>query len=59
MTSIKDKFTSLHFFNQFSSVHIVDGTQSHVLDDEVVQATPSLNLRIVLYVKKFPISLLS
>ena len=59
MTGIKDKFTSLHLFTQFSSVNIADGTQSPVLGDEVVQVTPSLNLKNVLYVPKFPVSLLS
>ena len=59
MTGIEDKFTSLHLFTQFSSVNIVDGTQSLVLCDGVVQATSSLNLKNVLYVSKFPISLLS
>jgi len=57
MTSIKDKFTSLHLFTQFSSVNIADGTQSHVFGDGVVWATPSLNLKNVLYVPKFPVSL--
>jgi len=59
MTGIKDKFTSSHFFTQFSSVNIVDGTQSPVLSDGVVQATPFLNLKNVLCVLKFSISLLS
>jgi len=59
MTGIKDKFMSLHLSNKFSSVTIVDGTQSPVLGDRVVQATSSLNLTIVLYVLKFPVKLLS
>ena len=59
MTGIKDKFTFLHPSIQFSSVNIVDGTQSSVLDDGVVQATPSWNLKNVLYFLKFPVSLLS
>jgi len=59
MTGIKDKFTSLHLSTQFSSVNITASTQSSVLGDVVVQATPSLNLKNVLYVPKFPISLLS
>jgi len=58
MTGIKDKFTSLHLFTQFSSVNIVDGTQSPILGDGVVQATPSLNLKNMLYVPKFHVSLL-
>jgi len=59
MTTIKNKFTSLHLFNQFSYVNIADVTQSPVLGDGVVQATPSFNLKNVLYVPKFPLSLLS
>ena len=59
MTSIKDKFISLHIFNQFSSVNIVDGTRSLVLGNKVVHATPSLNLTDVLYVPIFFITLLS
>jgi len=59
MTGIKDKFTFLHLFTQFSSVNIADDTESPVLGDEAVQATPSLNLKNVLYVLKFLVSLLS
>ena len=59
MTGIKDKFTSLHLSTQFSSVNIVDGTQSPILGDGVVQVTPSLNLKNLLYVPKFSVSLLS
>ena len=59
MTGIKNKFISLHLYTQFSSVNIVDGTQSLVLGDGVVQATPSLNFKNVLYVLKFYVSLLS
>jgi len=59
MTGIKDKFISSHLFNQFSSVNIVDDTQSHVLGNGVVQITPSLNLTNMLYVLKFSVSLLS
>ena len=33
MTGIKDKFTYLHLFTQFSSVNTSDGTQSPVLGD--------------------------
>jgi len=36
ITGIKNKFTFLHLFIQFSSVNIVDGTQSPVLGDKVV-----------------------
>ena len=59
MTNIKDKFINLHLFNKFSSVNIVDGTQSLIFGDGIVQATPSLNLSNVLYVSKFHVSLLS
>jgi len=58
MIGIKDKFTSLHLFTQFSSVNIADGTQSSVLGDRVVHATPPLNLKNVLYFLKFPVNLL-
>jgi len=56
---IKDKFTSIHLSTKISSVNIADGTQSPVLGDGVIQATPFLNLKNVLYILKFPISLLS
>jgi len=59
MPGIKDKFTFSHLSTQFSSVNIADGTQSHVLGDGVAQATPSLNLKNVIYVPKFLVSLLS
>ena len=64
MTDIKDKFIYLHIFTQFSYVNIVDGniadgTQSSVLGDGVVQATLFLNLKNVLYVLNFLVSLLS
>ena len=59
MVGIKNKFISLHLSNQFSSFNIADGTQFHVLGNGVVLATPSLNLTNVLYVSKFPGSLLS
>ena len=59
MIGIKDKFNFLHLFTKISSVNIADGTQSLVLGDGVVQATPSLNLKNVLYVLKFSVSLLS
>ena len=58
MIGIKDKFTFLHLFTQFSSINITDGTQSPVLGDGVVQATLSLNLKNVLYVLKFLVNLL-
>ena len=51
MTCIKDKFTSLHLATQFSSINIIDGTQSLVLGDGAVQATPSLNLKNVICFK--------
>ena len=59
MTGIKDKFTSFHLSTQLSSINIVNGTQYPVLGNGVVQATPSLNLKNVLYVPKFSVSLLS
>ena len=34
MTSNKDKFIFLYLSNKFSSINIVEGTQSHVLGDE-------------------------
>jgi len=59
MTCTKEKFIFLHLFNKFPPVNIVDDTQSHVLGDEVVQTTPSLNLTSVLCVPKFSVSFLS
>ena len=59
MISIKQKFVSLHLSNKFPSVNITDDTQSLVLGNGVVQATPSLTLTDVLYVPKFSVSLLS
>ena len=41
------------------SVKIADGTQSPVLGNGVIQATPSLTLTDILYVSRFPVSLLS
>lgn len=58
MTGIKEKFHSLSFSDKFPSVHIVDGSFTPVLGDEVVQATPSLTLTNLLYVPEFPVSLL-
>ena len=59
MTGIKKKFVSLNLSNKFLSVSIIDGTQSLVLGNGVVQGTPSLTLTDVLYVPKFHVSLLS
>ena len=59
MTGIKNKFTFLHLFTQIFSVSIADGIQSSILGYGAVQATPSLNFKNMLYVLKFPISLLS
>jgi len=59
MTCIKNKFIYVYLFTQFYSVNIADSTQFLVLGDGVVQATSSLNLKNVLYVPKFPVSLLS
>ena len=46
MTGIKDKFTYLHLFTQFSSINILGGTQSPVHSDGVVQAAPFLNIKM-------------
>ena len=56
MTCIQKKFDSLYLSNKFSSVNIVDDTQSLVLGNRVVHATPSLTLSDVLYVLKFSVS---
>ena len=45
--------------NAHPSVKITDGTHSPVLGNGVVQVTPSLTIFYVLYVPRFPISLLS
>jgi len=44
MTGIKQKFISLKFSNTYPSVKIADDTQSPVLGNEIIQATPSLTL---------------
>jgi len=44
MTGIKQNFVSLHLSNKFSYVNIIDGTQSPVLGNVNIQATPSLTL---------------
>jgi len=59
MIGIKQKFVSLNLSSIHPSVKITDGTHSHVLGNEVVQATPSLTLTNILYVSWFPVSLLS
>ena len=46
MIRIQNYFNSLHLSNIFSSVNIADGTQSTVLGNEVVHATPSLTLTV-------------
>jgi len=43
MTGIKQKIISLKFTSAYPLVKIADGTQSSVLGNEVVQATPFLN----------------
>jgi len=54
------KICSIKFFsNIYLFVKIVDGTQSSVLGNVVVQATLSLTLADVLYVPKILVSLLS
>jgi len=50
MTSIKQKFIPLNLSSVSPSVKIDNDTQSYVLDNEVVQATPFLTLTDVLYI---------
>ena len=59
MTGTIQKFVFLNMSTTHTSVKIVDGTHSPVLDNGVVQATSSLTLTDVLYVPCFPVSLLS
>ena len=59
MTSIKQKFIPLNLSSVSPSVKIDNDTQSYVLDNEVVQATPFLTLTDVLYIPWFFISLMS
>jgi len=59
MTSIKQKFVSLKFSNAYPPVKIIDGTQSRVLGNGVVQATLSLTITDVLYILNFHVSILS
>ena len=59
MTSITQKFVSLNMSTAHPSVKIADGTHSSVLGSGVVQAPPSLTFTDVLYVSRFPVSLLS
>ena len=59
MTGIIQKFVFLKYSNTYPPVKIADGTQSPVLGNWVVQATPSLTLIDVLYVPKFPVSILT
>jgi len=59
MTGIKQKFVSLNLSNTFPQVNLADGTQSPLLGNEIVQTTPSLTLIDVIFVPKFPVSLLS
>jgi len=57
-TCIKQKFISLNL-SKFPPVNIVDGTQSPILGNGVVQATPSLTLTNVPFVLKFSVYMLS
>jgi len=59
MTVIKEKIMSLNLSNTYSSVKIADVSYSLVLGNGIVHATPSLTLTDVLFVPKFPVSLLS
>jgi len=59
MTGITQKFVFLNMTTTYPSIKIADGTHSHVLGNEIVQATPSLTLTDVLYVPYFHVSLFS
>ena len=59
MIGITQEFVSLNFSHIHPSVKIDDCTHSPVLDNGVVQGTPSLTLTDVLYVPYFHVSLLS
>ena len=59
MTGITQKFVFLNMSTVHPSVKIADGTHSPVSENGVIQATPSLTLTDVLYVPRFPFSLLS
>ena len=50
MTGTKQEFVSLNLSHFHISVKIADGTHSPVLENGVVEATPSLTLTDVLYV---------
>ena len=58
MTDIKQKFVSLNLSSVQPSVKIADNTHSPLLGNGVVQAAPSLTLTDVIYVPRFPVSLL-
>ena len=58
MTDIKQKFVSLNLLSVQPSVKIADNTHSPLLGNGVVQAAPSLTLTDVIYVPRFPGSLL-
>ena len=59
MSGIKQKFASLKISNTYPFVKKADGTQPPVLDNGVFQPTPFLTFTDVLYISKFPVSLLS
>jgi len=59
MTGNKENFMSVNMSNTYSSVKIVDGSHSLVLENGVVHATLSLIPTGVLFVPKFLVSLLS
>ena len=59
MIDTKQEFVLLNLSRVHPSVKIVDGIHSPVLGNGVVQSTPSLTLTDILYVPRFPVSLLS
>jgi len=59
MRGTKQEFVSLNLSRVHPSVKIVDGTHSPVIGNVIVQATLSLTITDVLYVPRFPVSLLS
>ena len=58
MTGIKDKFLSPSFSDNIHPLNIIDGT-SFTLHGKRVHAIASLSLDDVLFVLKFPVSLLA
>jgi len=55
----KQEFVSLNLSRVHPSVKIIDGIYSPALENGVVQVTPFLTLTDILYVSRFPVSLLS